>query len=258
VASLPPIDVVCISHNHYDHLSSSTVDQLLQRFGSKLQWIVPLGLKAWLQSCGVASNVIELDLWGFTAPAAHPHLRVTCVPAQHWSNRTNFDKNKSLWCGWAVHDVSALSSRPTLQSDDHSLPSLPCFYFAGDTGWSPLLFNEIGATLHSVTLAALPIGAYAPRWFMAPQHVDPGEAVAIHRALQCRQSFGVHWGTWPLTDEAMDEPVTLLARKVAEAGLSPSSFVALRHGASGVCMFAYRVRLCILDDRCAHKRRCCI
>ena len=71
---------------------------------------------------------------------------------------------------------------------------------------------------------------------MSPQHVDPGEAVMMHRALRCRQSFGIHWGTWPLTDEPMDEPVTLLAQKVAEAGLPPPSFVALRHGASGMCV----------------------
>ncbi len=237
VASLPHIDVVCISHNHYDHLSTSTVDQLLQRFGHKLQWIVPLGLKTWLKSCGIANNVVELDLWGFTTPITHPHLRVTCVPAQHWSNRTALDKNKTLWCGWAVHDVSALPSTTaspgSLAEPTEPAPFLPCFYFTGDTGWSPQLFAEIAASLGSVTLAALPIGAYEPRWMMAPQHTDPGEAVAIHTALRCRQSFGVHWGTWPLTDEAMDEPVTVLARKVAEAGLSPTSFVALRHGASG-------------------------
>jgi N-acyl-phosphatidylethanolamine-hydrolysing phospholipase D len=233
VASLPHIDVVCISHNHYDHLSSSTVDQLLQRFGHKLQWIVPMGVKSWLKSCGIAS-VVELDWWGFTTPATHPHLRVTCVPAQHWSNRTPLDKNKSLWCGWAVHDASALSAPASAPASPPTPePLLPCFYFTGDTGWSPLLFAEIAATLCSVTLAALPIGAYEPRWMMAPQHTDPSEAVAIHTALRCRQSFGVHWGTWPLTDEAMDEPVTVLARQVAQAGLPPTSFVALRHGASG-------------------------
>ena len=238
VASLPPIDIVCISHNHYDHLSSSTVGQLLQRFGPKLQWIVPLGLKTWLCSCGVKDNVVELDLWGFTTPITHPHLRVTCVPAQHWSNRTNFDRNKSLWCGWAVHDVTDLdSSLALLASSGAVCPPLPCFYFTGDTGWSPLLFAEVGATLDSVTLAALPIGAYEPRWFMSPQHTDPGEAVAIHMALRCRQSFGVHWGTWPLTDEPMDQPVTLLAQKVAEVKLPQHSFVALRHGASGTLLW---------------------
>jgi L-ascorbate metabolism protein UlaG (beta-lactamase superfamily) len=164
VAQLPFIDIVCISHNHYDHLSAATVDQLLQRFGSQLQWIVPLGLKTWLNSCGVRGNVVELDLWGFTTPSTHPHLRVTCVPAQHWSNRTNFDRNKSLWCGWAVHDVSSLLSTPPPSDVPTAAlpPPLPCFYFTGDTGWSPLLFAEIGATLDSVTLAALPIGACGP------------------------------------------------------------------------------------------------
>ncbi len=238
--SLPLKNTPLISIDHYDHLSSSTVGDLLRRFGPKLQWIVPLGLKTWLKSCGVIHNVVELDLWGFTTPAAHAHLRVTCVPAQHWSNRTQFDKNKSLWCGYAVHDVSALTSiAPTAAA-----PPLPCFYFTGDTGWSPLLFAEVGATLDTVTLAALPIGAYEPRWFMSPQHTDPGEAVAIHKALRCRQSFGVHWGTWPLTDEPMDEPVALLAQKVAEARLPPSSFVALRHGASGVLHAQRELRHC--------------
>ena len=235
VASLPHVDIVCISHNHYDHLSYPTVQQLLQRFGPALQWIVPLGLKSWLTSCGITHNVIELDLWNFTTPATHPHLRVTCVPAQHWSNRTNFDKNKSLWCGWAVHDVSSLiCSHPPIPSP----PPLPCFYFTGDTGWSPLLFGEVGDTLASVTLAALPIGAYQPRWFMHPQHTDPGEAVEIHKALRCRQSFGVHWGTWPLTDEPMDEPVTRLAQEVAVAGLPAACFVALCHGASVTVPYA--------------------
>ena len=96
-----------------------------------------------------------------------------------------FDKNKSLWCGWAVHDASKLSPPPPASPPPE--PFLPCFYFTGDTGWSPLLFAEIAATLCCVTLAALPIGAYEPRWMMAPQHTDPNEAVAIHTALRCRQ-----------------------------------------------------------------------
>jgi len=136
----------------------------------------------------------------------------TCVPARHWSARSLWDRNRTLWAGWVM------------QAEDFR------FYFAGDTGYAERL-GEIGTRLGPIDLAALPIGAYAPRWFMQGQHVDPAQAVQLHRELGCRRSLAIHWGAFELADESLDEPPRLLAEALSAQGVAPEAFRLLPTGA---------------------------
>ena len=140
-------------------------------------------------------------------------IQTTFTPVQHWSARSTWDRDCSLWGGWRV---------------DHPLFS---FFFAGDTGYSAD-FKDIHARLGPVDLAALPIGAYAPRWFMQVMHIDPDEAVQIHQDLHARQSVAMHWGSFVLTDEPLDEPPQRLRRALTAANLSDDDFWLMRHGES--------------------------
>ena len=212
VASLPAIDAVMISHNHYDHLDRETVKALAQRSKRQPQatrFLVPLGLAAKLRGWGCA-DVHELDWW---QRVEHRGLGFDCVPAQHWSARGLRDRNRTLWCGW------------TARSADFG------FYFAGDTGYWPGL-AEIATHTGAIDLAALPIGAYAPRWFMQGQHIDPEQALQLHRELGIKHSLAIHWGSFELADDALDEPPQKLRAALAVAGLSEADFWLLRQGES--------------------------
>lgn len=149
VATLPRIDIVLISHSHYDHLDKPSIRKLLARFPDAT-YLVPLGLATWMRKRGI-ERVQELDWWDAVDIGGST---LTFVPARHWTQRTLWDANRSLWGGWVVHRQGFR------------------FYFAGDTGYSPRL-AEIGARLGPFDVAAIPIGAYEPRWFMQAQHVDP-------------------------------------------------------------------------------------
>jgi len=208
VADLPPIDYVLLSHNHYDHLDKPTVKRLLKRFPS-LTFIVPLGVKRWLERQG-ARRVEELDWW--QAQQIGP-LTFHAVPARHWSMRTLWDRNRSLWCGWVVHsDVLR-------------------FYFSGDSGYSNQ-FKQIGDRLGPFDLAAIPIGAYAPRWFMNEQHMDPQQAVDVFSEVKCRKAVPIHWGVFELADESLDEPLFELEQAKAEKEGVATHFIPLRIGQS--------------------------
>jgi len=207
LADLPDIHAVVISHSHYDHLDVDSVRQLHQRSGGSLHFFVPLGLKAWFADLGI-DTVTELDWW---EQGELDGVRFTLTPVQHWSARSLFDRNRTLWGGWAIH------------APDFN------FYFAGDTGYSAD-FRETARRLGPFDLAALPIGAYAPRWFMRAQHVDPAEAVQIHRDLGARQSLGVHWGAFEMADEAIDQAPRDLAAVRQAAGLAEDAFFVLRVG----------------------------
>ena len=214
LADLPHIDIVVISHNHYDHLDEDSVRALNAQAGGPPLFVVPLGLERWFTGIGI-TNVRALDWWDHVDVAG---ATVTLTPVQHWSRRTLSDTNESLWGGYVVegrsHDVTRR------------------FFFAGDTGYSAQHFREIGARFGPIDLALLPIGAYEPRWFMRPQHVNPEEAVLIHRDLRAKLSVAVHWGTFQLTDEALDAPVTDLAAARTKLGVPDDAFIVLRHGAS--------------------------
>jgi len=205
---LPPIDIVLISHDHYDALDPGSVKKLSARKeGSRTTFFVGLGLADWFKSRGI-SNVVELDWWEQRRVG---NVSVTAVPVQHWSKRGLFGRNKTLWAGWVI------------KSDDFS------FLFTGDSGYTAL-FKEIGQRLGPFDLAAIPIGTYEPRWFMKPHHMSPEEAVQVHLDLNCRKSVAIHWGTFILTDEPLDEPPRRLVRSLEQKGLGKENFLVLRHG----------------------------
>jgi N-acyl-phosphatidylethanolamine-hydrolysing phospholipase D len=191
LAAIPEDAVAVLSHNHYDHLDRWTV----RRLPPSTRWLVPLGLGAWLRRHG-ARRVVELDWWQ-TAEAGPWTL--TCLPAQHWSNRAFQRRNGSLWCSWLL----AANGRTT--------------YFGGDSG-AFAGFAEIGRRFPGIDLALLPIGAYEPRWFMRYQHVDPAEAYDAFLALGAAAMIGMHWGCFDLTDEPIDLAPRVLAEVVAARG----------------------------------------
>ena len=213
LASLPRIDLVLVSHDHYDHLDLPSVRALAAQRGGAPLFVVPLGVKAWMDERGIAP-VAELDWW---QTLRHGALEIVCTPAQHWSGRSPFGRMRTLWSGFAV-----------LAPGFH-------LYYSGDTGYSPH-FVEIRDRLRArqadggFDLALLPIGAYEPRWFMQTHHVDPAEAVRIHRELGARRSLGIHWGTFAMTDEALDEPPRALAAARRAAGLGTDEFFVLAVG----------------------------
>jgi len=208
VADMPPIQLVLISHNHYDHLDENTVRQLHRRFGDNLRFCIPRGLKQWFEKRDI-HNLVELDWW--QSEPLSGNREVFCLPAQHFSGRTPTDTNTSLWCSWL------------LEIDGFRL------YFAGDTGYGGI-FRKIGELFSPIDLALLPIGAYDPRWFMAPVHVAPEEAVSIHQDIGSRQSVAMHWGTFVLTDEPMDEPPRRLRAALERQGLNEADFRVMQHG----------------------------
>lgn len=212
LAQLPHIDVVLISHSHYDHLDTASVRALQAQAGGAPRFLVPLGIKTWMADKGIG-NAEECD-WGQHIRIAG--LDVWFVPATHWSARGITDRNRSLWGGWMIKTVPH-AARP------YSV------YFAGDSGYSGD-FARIGAAFGAVDLALLPIGAYAPRWFMRGEHMDPADAVRAYQDVHAKRAFGVHWGTFELTDEPLDEPPRKLAQAVQAAGLAPDRFTVLRHG----------------------------
>jgi N-acyl-phosphatidylethanolamine-hydrolysing phospholipase D len=204
---MPPIDFVVISHNHFDSLDRDTVAM----FGDSVLWYVPLGLKNWFQKRGIsADRVVELDWW--QSHHFNDRVEVTMTPAQHWSRRTLSDTNKTLWGGWVV------------EIDDFRS------YFVGDTGYNDTYFKEIGSRLGPFRLAMIPIGAYAPRYFMGVHHVDPAQAIDIHLEVRAQQSLPIHWGTFELTIEPMLEPAQLLTSEMTRRGLPLEQFRPVKIG----------------------------
>jgi L-ascorbate metabolism protein UlaG (beta-lactamase superfamily) len=191
---LPPIDMVLVSHNHYDHLDSGTLTAL--DAAHKPHFITPLGNAACMPKAIARERIIELD-WDqrWTAPDGN---WVEAEPVAHWSARTRSDTNEALWAGF----TSQIGARK--------------LFFAGDTGFAEgAPFAAVAAKHGRLDAALIPIGAYAPRWFMADAHMDPDEAVAAHRLLGCPPTLGIHFGTFQLTDEAREEPEARLRALVA-------------------------------------------
>lgn len=220
IGDLPRIDLVVISHNHYDHLDAASVEKLAAQAGGAPLFLVPLGLGSFLAARGI-DRAVELDWWQ-THRIAGPKgdVEVLLSPARHWSARGLTDRMATLWGGFAV-------LAPDCQ-----------LFFAGDTAYSrdfrDLRERLAGRQRHEsgggFDLALLPIGAYEPRWFMSNQHVNAAEAVKIHRDLGAKRSLGVHWGTFELTDEALDEPPRALAHEANTAGLPIDEFFVLAIG----------------------------
>jgi len=215
--ALPPLDGVLLSHNHYDHLDDRSVRRLVERH-PKARWFAPLGLTPFLARRG-AREVLELDWWEETRLGT---VALGCTPAQHFSARGPTDRDRTLWCGWSV-------AAPSRQ-----------LFFAGDTGYHPE-FPAIGDRFGPFHAALLPIGAYEPRWFMRPVHMNPEEAVQAFRDLHLSRPpiggrpavmVGMHWGTFRLTDEPLDEPPARARVAWVAAGFDPQDVWLLAHGES--------------------------
>jgi len=213
IDALPPLDVILLSHNHYDHLDKAAVKRIA-RAHPRATWVVPLGLGAYVRGWG-AHEIVELDWW---QEATIGSVRVTATPARHFSARRLRDRNKSLWCGYAFETRGIRA------------------YFAGDTAYHPE-FGEIGARCGPFDFVMIPIGAYDPRWFMHIVHVDPEEAVQIyadliapHPAHSAPIMLGIHWGTFRLTDELMDEPPRRTAARWHALGMGDDRLWIARFG----------------------------
>ena len=188
---VPENAFVVLSHNHYDHLDAWTV----KRLPPSLPWFVPLGLAGWLRRRG-PRQVVELDWW---QSVRHGRWTLTCLPAQHWSNRLDMKRHSTLWCSWLLDSGSRR------------------YYFAGDSGYFQG-YAEIGRRFGPIDVAFLPIGAYEPRWFMKYQHMDPLEAWQAFCDLQARWMIPMHWGAFDLTDEPVDLAPHVLRQVLAEEG----------------------------------------
>ncbi len=176
IDSVPDDAFAVLSHNHYDHLDEWSVENLPE----SMTWFVPLGMTEWFEDHG--RRAVELDWW---QSATHGRWTITCLPSQHWTRRFGQGANEALWCAWL------------LDSGDYR------YFFAGDTGYFHG-FEEYGRGFGPIDVAMLPIGAYAPRWFMGWQHLDPAEAYQAFLDLGARFMLPMHWGTFDLTDEPVD------------------------------------------------------
>jgi len=203
---LPQIHFVLISHNHYDHLDIATIKRLKERYNPII--IAPLGIPAYLKTKGI-DRQFAMDWWEETQ--LNDEISIACVPAQHFSGRGMFDRNKTLWAGYVI------------QSNFGNI------YFAGDTGYGDFI-KQIGVRYSPIDLAMLPIGAYLPRWFMSPIHTSPEEAVRIHQDLQAKKSVAMHFGTFPLGDDGMTQPQEDLMK--AKIKYDVDQFLVLNEGES--------------------------
>ncbi|HTJ91392.1 MAG TPA: MBL fold metallo-hydrolase [Acidocella sp.] len=204
--ALPPIDLILLSHNHYDHMDVRALRRIRRRFpGAAI--VTTLGNAAFLARKGLA-GAVELDWWHKVTLG---ETTITATPARHFAARTLWDRNETLWAGfWLQHQGATL-------------------YFAGDTGYTKF-FAEIRARLGAPDLALLPIGAYEPRWFMSPVHMNPEDAVTAFNDLQACRAVGMHYGTFQLTAEEIDAPQRDLATALHAAGIERDLFCALDIG----------------------------
>jgi len=196
---LPKIDLVLLSHNHYDHLDISTVFRLEEKF--QPTFIVPLGVASFLKNNDIGT-VVELDWWEHTNQV----LNITAVPAQHFSGRGFYDRDRSLWCGYIIEYQNKK------------------LYFAGDSGYGSF-FKDIGKRFGPLDVSMIPIGAYLPKWFMSPIHVAPQESVKIHQDVQSKQSIAMHFGTFPLADDGMGRAEKDLKSALKKTKINQSDFL---------------------------------
>lgn len=198
---LPKIDAVLVSHNHYDHLDLPTLKRLAEKHQPRI--FAGLGNKLLLDREQIG-GAVDLDWWN-EVPLSD-EVKLTAVPAQHFSGRGPFDRDATLWMGFVVSGPAG-----------H-------VYFAGDTGFGPH-FAQIADRFGPMRLALLPIGAYRPRWFMSPVHISPDEALKAHEILRAATSVGIHFGTFPLADDGEHEPVRELEKLLAQTDPTPRFWI---------------------------------
>lgn len=203
---LPTIDLVLISHNHYDHMDLPTLDRLSKR--DRPMIVTSLGNDAFLRSHGIGAIARDWD----GRVTIRPGISVIVERVHHWSTRWGEDRNRALWSGFTL-----------------TLPGGNIF-FAGDTGWGDGSWPKLAARHGPFRLAILPIGAYHPREVFGRHHIDPGQSVEALRILGAQQALGIHWGTYQLTDEAADAPPIELAKQLQAQGIAPDRFVTIQPG----------------------------
>ena len=233
IEEIPTIDAVVISHSHYDHLDHPTIMRIKAKHPNA-HFFVPLRLKQWFLDSGIKSGITELDWWEqrditLTSPDTAGHeksestmnARIGCLPCQHTSARSPFDKDTTLWASWSVESGG---KKVWFGGDTgyRSVPQLP----EGVDDYGPdqnhphcPAFKQIGELRGPFDLGLIPIGAYAPRWIFSHMHANPVDAVNIFRDTQCRRAMGIHWGTWVLTEEDVLEPPKRLKEALKRYGL---------------------------------------
>jgi L-ascorbate metabolism protein UlaG (beta-lactamase superfamily) len=196
---LPTIDMVLISHNHYDHLDLDTLQRLNDRDAPK--FVAGLKTKSFLEDNGI-NNAVDLDWW---QSISTNNTKVTFVPAQHWSARGIFDKREMLWGGFYIENTHKI-------------------YFAGDTGYGTF-FKVIKEKLGAPDLSLIPIGAYEPRWFMKDAHLNPKDALQAFNDLESKKMIGIHFGTFKLTDEGYNDPIKTLHEEIKKLNMDPLKII---------------------------------
>ena len=220
LAQLPRIDAVVISHNHYDHLDLTSV-RILAALPAAPVFYVPLGMDDWFKANVPNAKVFKTDwqekhVLKKSRGETSVELVLQFLPVQHWSSRTPFDRLATLWGSWALLVNNQSVSKAV--------------WFSGDLGDSQDTANIARQFPQGFDLSLIAVGAYEPRWFMKGQHINPAEAVTVHREIASRKSVGIHWGTFSLTDEALDQPIADLAAAKKSQTVSDKAFVLLRHG----------------------------
>jgi N-acyl-phosphatidylethanolamine-hydrolysing phospholipase D len=219
--NLPPLHFVFISHDHYDHLDVRAIKFLSQHHPQAV-FCVPLGLKKWFEKRGV-TRLIELDWWQEVsipvnipavdgAASGSEFMKITAVPAQHFSGRKLLGKDKTLWCGWVIEFIS-ITEKPKK------------FYFVGDTGYNEFDFRKIGEIFEHIDLSIIPIGSYIPKRFMAPVHIGPDEACKIHQEAKSKLSIASHFGTFRLSEEHHKRPPFDLYKALEKESIPHDDFI---------------------------------
>ena len=217
IDELPKIDVVIVSHNHYNHLDIKSLKKIKNKYSDTL-FLVPKGDKSLLKRNGI-TNVQEFLWW---ENFKFSRINFTFTPVQHWSRRGLFDKNRSLWGGWFIKNKYVT------------------IFHAGDSGYSND-FQETRKRLGSVDIALIPTGAYEPRWFMKNNHLNPYEAILVAKDLKAKKSIAMHWGTFALSDEAILDPKKKLKKELKKLEMSPDFFIIPRPG--DIVRFFYNTKV---------------
>lgn len=207
--NLPNIDIILISHNHYDHLDINTLKEIYKRCNPKI--ITPLENDKVILKAIPDANVETLNWYENTE--IKPGISIHLEPAQHWSARGVFDRNKALWGSFIINFQNYQ------------------IYFAGDSGYDQKMFQDIASKYPNISLSIIPIGAYEPRWFMSGIHMNPEEAIKTHLDLKSKYSIAGHFGTFQLTEEGYDDPVKDLEKAKKKFGISSKEFTSMKIGA---------------------------